>query len=85
MQVTTSRDNYIVCQFDRDNLVRWGYEPEPTTIRGLSGGPAFAVRHTDVDLVWYEFIGIVYEFSEQYELLYIRLARNLAADGTIRT
>jgi hypothetical protein len=83
MRVTTSRDDYIICQFDRDNLVRSGYEPEPTTIGGLSGGPAFAIHHTDADLVWYEFIGIVYEFSEHYELLYIRLARMLGPDGSI--
>lgn len=81
--VTVVGKDYLVCQFDRTNWVKCGYEPEPSTIRGLSGGPAFAVRRAGADILWYEFIGIVYEFSEQYELLYVRLARIFGSDGII--
>lgn len=51
--------------------------PIPGTIRGLSGGPAFAIRWHAEQLMTYEFVGHIYEFSEKFELLYVRLARVL--------
>jgi Trypsin-like peptidase domain len=73
-QVTISRDDYFVCQFERAEWVRHFSEPEPATIRGLSGGPAFVLRHSAAGLMSYEFSGVIYEFSEDYELLYVRPA-----------
>lgn len=77
-KVTSSRETHLVCQFERDKWVKHGHEPEPQTIRGLSGGPVFAIRHSkEAGIMTYDFIGHIYEFSEDYELLYIRLARVL--------
>lgn len=74
-EVTAAGDDYLVCQFERDRWVKHEFEPEPSTIRGMSGGPVFAIRRSESDIISYEFIGHIYEFSEDYELLYIRLAR----------
>lgn len=74
-EVTAVGDDYLVCQFDRDRWVKHGHEPEPSTIRGLSGGPVFAIRHGYAGIITHEFIGHVYEFSETWELLYVRLSR----------
>jgi len=77
-RVTSSRETHLVCHFERDRWVKHGHEPEPQTIRGLSGGPVFAIRHSnEAGIMTYEFIGHIYEFSENFELLYIRLARVL--------
>lgn len=77
-RVTSARESHLVCQFERDKWVKHGQEPEPPTIRGLSGGPVFAIRHSaETGIMTYEFIGHIYEFSEEYELLYVRLARVL--------
>lgn len=78
-RVTSAREDHLVCQFERDMWVKHGYEPEPKTIRGMSGGPVFAIRHSgETGIMTYEFVGHIYQFSEDFELLYIRLARVLA-------
>lgn len=83
-RVTSARDTYLVCQFDRENWVMQKFEPEPANIRGMSGGPAFALRRSpEAGIISYEFVGVIYEFSEDYELLYIRLAKVLTFDGRI--
>lgn len=64
--------------------MKHGYQPEPSTIRGMSGGPAFALRkRTGTGIMTYEFIGHIYEFSETFELLYIRLATVIDGGGRI--
>lgn len=85
-RITSARDTYIICQFERDHWIKHGYEPEPTTIRGMSGGPAFALRkRPDTGIMTYEFIGHIYEFSETFELLYIRLANVIDGAGRIQS
>lgn len=70
--------DYLVTHFDREYWVQHKFEPEPAYIRGLSGGPAFALRKSaETGIMTYEFIGHVYQFSEDFELLYIRLASAL--------
>jgi hypothetical protein len=86
-RVTTVRDSYIVCQFERERWVKHEFEPEPATIRGMSGGPVFAMRKSpESGIITYEFIGHIFEFSEDFELLYVRLvsalAQSIAAPGT---
>ncbi|MFN4361258.1 MAG: serine protease [Hylemonella sp.] len=73
--VTSIRDDYLVCQFDRTHWVKHGHQTEPSTIRGLSGGPVFAIRHSSSGIMTHEFVGHVYEFSESWELLYVRRAQ----------
>jgi hypothetical protein len=44
----------------------------------MSGRPVFAIRHSaETDIMTYEFVGHIYEFSKDLELLYVRLARAL--------
>lgn len=75
-RVTSLNEDYLVCQFEREFWVKHGHEPEPECIGGMSGGPVFSIRHgNEIDIVTYEFIGHIYEFSENLELLYVRLAR----------
>jgi hypothetical protein len=72
--LTTVGANYVVCQFERDEWVKHAIEPEPTRLGGLSGGPAFLIDHSSAGVISYRFAGIIYEFSENWELLYIRQA-----------
>ncbi|WP_321889503.1 hypothetical protein [Paraburkholderia bannensis] len=72
--VTAANDERFICQFDRAEWVVRGGEAEPETIGGLSGGPAFLIRQSSAGLISYEFAGIIYQFSEDYELLYIAQA-----------
>lgn len=76
-RVTSARDDYLVCQFEREHWISHRFEPEPSTIRGMSGGPAFAIRHSDAGIMTYDFVGHITEFHEDFELLYVRLARAL--------
>jgi hypothetical protein len=74
-KVAVARDDYLVTHFDRKYWVRHKFEPEPAYIRGLRGGPAFVLpQSAETGIMTYEFIGHVYEFAEDFELLYIRLA-----------
>lgn len=69
--VTTSRDDYLVCQFERAEWVRRGYEPEPATIGGISGCPVLRINESEAGIISHSFAGIVYEYSPQFDLLYI--------------
>jgi hypothetical protein len=72
--VTVANDARFICQFERAEWVVRAGEAEPATLGGLSGGPAFLIRRSAAGLISYEFAGIIYEFSEDYELLYIAQA-----------
>lgn len=76
-KVTTTGDDYLVCQFEHEHWVTHGFEPDPSTIRGMSGGPVFAIRHSEAGIMTYEFVGHISEFHEDFKLLYVRLARVL--------
>nr|WP_315848389.1 hypothetical protein [uncultured Rhodoferax sp.] len=77
-RVAAVNEDYLVSQFEREFWVKHGHEAEPETLRGMSGGPVFAIRiNAATGIMTYEFIGHIYEFSEDYELLYVRLARTL--------
>ncbi|HDR8858106.1 TPA: hypothetical protein QDA74_005004 [Burkholderia territorii] len=69
--VTTSRDDYLVCQFERAEWVRQGYEPEPATIGGISGCPVLRIHESKAGIISHSFAGIVYEYSSAFDLLYI--------------
>jgi len=79
------RDDYIQCHFEREYWV----QPTKNTPRdsininnlgGLSGSPAFILR----SLYW-EFVGIVYEYMESFDILRIRPAKFIRKDGTINS
>ncbi|WP_426396868.1 hypothetical protein ACN9M1_01755 [Ralstonia sp. R-29] len=72
---TVAHDNYLVCQFERDEWIRQANEPEPDAIGGLSGGPAFRLLQSPAGILSYAFAGIIYEFSANIDLLYIAQAQ----------
>lgn len=69
LQVTASRDNYVVCQFQREHWVSEGRSVPPpgTDLGGMSGGPALLVKN-----LAYPLVGLISEFSRDFELLYIK-------------
>ncbi len=73
--VTTSGENYLVCQFDRNGWIRQGFELEPSTIGGISGGPVLEIRESEAGVVSHTFAGIVAEYSEEFGLLRVTQAR----------
>jgi hypothetical protein len=75
LQVTTARDRYLVCQFEREHWVSYdinGVPPPGTDWGGMSGGPVLLVRN-----LAYPLVGLVSEFSRDYELLYLRTLSHL--------
>ncbi len=75
--VASVQEDHFVCQFEREYWVesfnlygRNGIGLDD--IRGLSGGPVFIYR----DLYW-ELVGIIYEFSSEYDLMYVSPIRFL--------
>ena len=80
-RVTIVRDSYFVSQFEREYWVKSLDNPEfgqLDRLGGLSGGPAFVERGLRLD-----FVGVIYQFSPNYDLLYLRHAGVIAADGQI--
>jgi len=79
--VSSVRENTIICQFEREY---WVYsinlrpDEELHDIGGLSGAPVFIYRNLHFDLV-----GIVYQFSAQFDLMYVRPAKFIHTDGSI--
>jgi hypothetical protein len=69
LQVTASRENYVVCQFQREHWISEGRDipPPGTNLGGMSGGPALLVNN-----LAYPLIGLISEFSAGYELLYVK-------------
>jgi hypothetical protein len=73
-RVTDRHSDYIACQFEREYWVRSGDsgEPEPESLGGMSGSPAFVLRRSPAGLMSYEFCGIVYKMHLVSESLFIR-------------
>jgi hypothetical protein len=69
--VTSSGDTYLICQFDREEWIRQGFEAEPATIRGVSGAAVLEIRKSEVGIISHIFAGIVYQCSEEFDLLYV--------------
>lgn len=80
--VTTVGDGYFVSQFEREYWVKSlnnrGVD-HLAGLGGLSGGPAFVQRGLRFD-----FVGVIYEFSSNYELLYLRHSGVIGTDGQIK-
>jgi hypothetical protein len=89
--VTSVRDEYFVCQLEREHWI----EPQEHYLRpldvgtnpkdlydfgGLSGGPVIIVRE-----VYWDFVGIIYQFSSEFDLLYIRPTKFISESGSIST
>jgi hypothetical protein len=79
-EVSSASEDRFICQFERDYWIQsFGFAGRDLRqLGGMSGGPVFVLRH----LHW-EFAGIIYQSSEEFDLLYIRPATLIEADGRI--
>jgi hypothetical protein len=81
-EVTSVSEDHFVCQFEREfwvaSLNLHGLEGlELRKLGGLSGSPVFIHRS-----IYWELVGVVYEFSESFDLMYARPTSLLRKDGT---
>lgn len=82
--IASSHPDRFSCQFEREYWVRSlarGDSDKTIHLRelgGLSGGPAFVDRG-----LHFEFAGIIYQHSEAFDLLFLRPAGLIHADGSI--
>lgn len=74
-RVTDTHADYLACEFERQYWITSFVENEPESLGGLSGGPAFVIRHSPAGIISYEFAGIIYKMHESTESLYIRDAQ----------
>lgn len=84
LTATSVREDAIVCQFERDewvDIVGGGLPPRNQWLGGLSGAPLWTLTETAV-FSW-RLAGIIYEFSQDYELLYVRRPECVSPDGTL--
>jgi hypothetical protein len=79
--VASVSENHFACQFERESWL-WTFRIDGLTdlqeLGGMSGGPAFIHR----DLYW-DFVGIIYEFTAAYDIMRFRPARLIRQDGSI--
>ncbi len=84
-EISSINDEYFICKFERE------YWVESLDIKngkdlhelgGLSGEPVFLIRGSN-GIMYYEFIGIVCEFLEGFDLLRISKAKFINKDGSI--
>ena len=75
MRVTSASEEHIVCQFEREIWISdYRKAPPPgTDLSGMSGGPVFSLA----DPLSMPLVGLIYEFSSDLELLYIRTFSNV--------
>lgn len=82
---TTVKDRDIICQYERDEIINMFGDSAlayPQNLGGLSGAPLWTLVQTHI-FSW-RLGGIIYEFSEQFELLYARRPDCLLSDGRIK-
>ena len=80
-QVASVSLDHFVCQFEREYWVKsldLQNREDINDLGGLSGGPAFILKQ----LHW-EFVGVIYEFSPEFDLIYLRPSNLIAENGAI--
>lgn len=80
--MSTVSETQIGCRFERERW-EWGYKMadllDPRELAGMSGGPAFILRP-----LYFEFAGIVREFSPTFDIMFLRPASMIEQDGSVR-
>lgn len=79
--VTSSHDDRFSTQFEREYWVSSFGAPNHMNLQalgGMSGGPAFVHRG-----LHFEFVGIIYEFTEAFDIMFFRHSSSILADGSI--
>jgi len=84
-EISSINEEYFICKFERE------YWIESLDIKngrdlhelgGLSGGPVFLIRGNN-GIMYHEFVGVVCEFHEGFDLLRISKAKFINKDGSI--
>ncbi len=81
---TSVTDDYIACQFDREEMVDMfgtGLPPEKQWLGGLSGAPFWTLVETAI-FSW-RLGGVIYEYNSEFEILYARRLDRLGPDGCV--
>lgn len=79
-RIATASEDKFASQFEREYWVQSFNINNCGDLRelgGLSGGPAFILR----GLYW-DFVGVIYEFSEAYDIMFLRPSGFIHPDGT---
>jgi hypothetical protein len=84
--VSSVSDDYFYCKFERENWIKSINRESFDTryfkeLGGMSGGPVFVQRGSPIN--YFELVGIIKEFSPEYDLLYIRSIKFINNDGKI--
>lgn len=80
--VTSVNPDRLSCVFERELWVKnFGSKEgmELNALSGLSGGPAFIHRGLHFD-----FVGVIYQFSPTWDILFLRPSTLIGADGVMR-
>ena len=80
--VTSTTEDHFSCQFEREFWVAsYGSEDhlDSRDLGGLNGGPAFI----HPGLHW-DFVGVMYEFSPEYDIMFFRPGHLISPDGLIQ-
>lgn len=81
ISIASVDDEKFGCQFERDYWIASGGDKQavyPTELGGMSGGPAFVDRG-----LYFEFVGIIYEYLEPYSIMFFRHSSLIGDDGRI--
>jgi hypothetical protein len=76
-RVTDVHSDYVTCEFERETWITTFPGPELESLGGLSGGPAFVIRHRPSGVISYEYAGLIYLMHEPTQSLFIRQASAL--------
>jgi hypothetical protein len=80
-RVAQVSDDRFACQFEREywiTVFNIDNREHLHDLGGMSGGPAFIHRG-----IHWDFIGIIYEFSSSFDIMYLRPAHLIYRDGSI--
>ncbi len=83
-RVASLGDGYFVIQLEREFWIKsfdYDNREDPHRLGGLSGAPVFSERQTPQRVAVFDLVGIAYQFSEQYDLLYAARAELIGAQG----
>jgi hypothetical protein len=78
--VTLVGEDRFACRFERQRWIS-SFQHEFQDIEelgGMSGGPVFRLG-----CLHWELVGFIYEFSPQYDIMFLRPAHLIQADGSI--
>ncbi len=86
-EVIESNEKRLICQIQIEKCLVHRAEPDregPGDLSGLSGGPVIRETRSASGIITFEFVGIIYEYGDGFDCLFIRPASLISEDGRIR-